>query len=139
MPDMRALVPAISGPGQSIKCCQCVYSQAADNKTVEVIKNRRLPLPPTRTLSLSLPACTFCCVAYFVHFFCSVSVWTNSGCGLESKAKKNQLKIDQVDGALMDFSLSLPLALSLILCLWARQKFIEPQWKKQIQREKLLG
>lgn len=26
---------------QSIKCCQCVYSQAADNKTVEVIKNRR--------------------------------------------------------------------------------------------------
>lgn len=73
MPDMRALVPAISGPGQSIKCCQCVYSQAADNKTVEVIKNRRLPLPPTRTLSLALPAgmhfllrCVLCALFFAV-------------------------------------------------------------------------
>lgn len=45
---------------QSIKCCQCVYSQAADNKTVEVIKNRRsLPRLPA-WLAL---ACIFCCVA----------------------------------------------------------------------------
>jgi len=100
--------PLPSTVGNLLKVVSAFTLSRADNKTVEVIKNSR----SLCALFYSILFCAFFFVIIKRAGICfSLSRVLVSVLAKKMK-KEKPLKIDQVDGALMDF--------------WARQKFIEP-------------